>query len=172
MKALKIFSRIADVVNQIINAVCVVLLTVQLIAIIVMVFGRYFFKHVPAGTEQLALFCLVWFAMLSISLSVRDDSHVKMEVIDQIVGPKRVIWFQLFCALMTAIFGVIMVVYGRQICTITRMSKLIGTQIPTSWLYGSAVIGGVCMVFNCVVFATEALAKRFLGDQRKKEEGK
>ena len=169
MKALKIFSRIADVVNQLINAVCVVLLTVQLIAIIVMVFGRYFFKHVPAGTEQLALFCLVWFAMLSISLSVRDDSHVKMEVIDKLVGPKNVIWFQLFCALVTAAFGVIMVVYGRQICAITSMSKLTGTKIPTSWLYGSAVFGGCCMVFNCIVFAVEALTKRFLG---KEEEGK
>ena len=147
----------------------VVLLTVQLIAIIVMVFGRYFFRHVPAGTEQLALFCLVWFAMLSISLSVRDDSHVKMEVIDKLVGPKNVIWFQLFCALVTAAFGVIMVVYGRQICAITSMSKLTGTKIPTSWLYGSAVFGGCCMVFNCIVFAVEALTKRFLG---KEEEGK
>ncbi|MGN0760190.1 MAG: TRAP transporter small permease [Candidatus Ventricola sp.] len=169
MKILKGFSRLADVVNQVINAVCVVLLTVQLIAIIVMVFGRYFFRHVPAGTEQLALFCLVWFAMLSISLSVRDDSHVKMEVIDKLVGPKNVIWFQLFCALVTAAFGVIMVVYGRQICAITSMSKLTGTKIPTSWLYGSAVFGGCCMVFNCIVFAVEALTKRFLG---KEEEGK
>ena len=168
MKFLRCFSRLADVVNQAINAVCVVLLTVQLLAIIVMVFGRYFFKHVPAGTEQLALFCLVWFAMLSISLSVRDDGHVKMEVIDSIVGKKNVIWFQLFCALMTAIFGVIMIVYGRQICAITSMSKLIGTSIPTSWLYGSAVIGGCCMVFNCVVFAVEALAKRFLGKEEEK----
>ena len=169
MKILKGFSRLADVVNQVINAVCVVLLTVQLIAIIVMVFGRYFFRHVPAGTEQLALFCLVWFAMLSISLSVRDDYHVKMEVIDKLVGPKNVIWFQLFCALVTAAFGVIMVVYGRQICAITSMSKLTGTKIPTSWLYGSAVFGGCCMVFNCIVFAVEALTKRFLG---KEEEGK
>lgn len=169
MRILKCFSRIADVVNQVINAVCVVLLTVQLLAIIVMVFGRYFFRHVPAGTEQLALFCLVWFAMLSISLSVRDDSHVKMEVVDKLVGPKNVIWFQLFCALVTAAFGVIMVVYGRQICAITSMSKLTGTKIPTSWLYGSAVCGGCCMVFNCIVFAVEALAKRFtgMGEERK-----
>jgi len=161
MKGLKLFSRVADVVNQIINAVCVVLLTVQLIAIVVMVFGRYFFKYVPPGTEQIALFCLVWFAMLSISLSVRDDSHVKMEVIDNIVGKKNVIWFQLFCALMTAIFGVILMSYGRQICAITRTSKLIGTSIPNSWLYGSAIAGGACMVFNCVVFFVEKLSARF-----------
>lgn len=166
MKALKAFSRLADAVNQVINAICVLLLTIQLIAIIVMVFGRYFFRYVPAGTEQLALFCLVWFAMLSISLSVRDDSHVKMEVIDSIVGKKNVIWFQLFCALVTAVFGVILVVYGRQICAITRTSKLIGTQIPTSWLYGSAVFGGVCMVFNCVVFAVETLARRMAGEEK------
>ena len=62
-----------------------------------------------------------------------------------------------------------MVVYGRQICAITSMSKLTGTKIPTSWLYGSAVFGGCCMVFNCIVFAVEALTKRFLG---KEEEGK
>ena len=155
------FIRFCDLMDKIINFICVLLLTLQTVAIVVMVFGRYIFNFVPAGTEQLALFCLVWFAMLSISLSIRDDSHVKMEVIDHLVGEKNVIWFQYFCALMTAVIGFILVRYGMDIVKLTATIKLTGFRVPTSWLYLSAVVGGATMMLNCVCFVIEKSMKRF-----------
>ena len=68
----KWFDRLELWIEKIINGICVAAITIQVLAILVMVFGRYFFSYVPMGTEELALFCMVWFSLLSISLSVRD----------------------------------------------------------------------------------------------------
>ncbi len=161
MRWYKLFIGLCEWVDKFINLVCVILLTAQTIAIIVMVLGRYLFNAVPPGTEQFSLFCLVWFAMLSISLSIRDDSHVKMEIIDRIVGEKNVIWFQIFCALVTGAFGFIMMFYSQPILRLTATIKLTGFSVPTSWLYASATVGGAALMLNCVCFIVERCVKRF-----------
>lgn len=102
--------KVSKLYNSVINFICVVLLTAQAVSILTMVAGRYIFNKVPPWSEQFALFCMIWFAMFSIALAVRDDSHVKMEVIDTLVSPKALLGFKLFGNICTMVFGIIMVV--------------------------------------------------------------
>ena len=92
----KALIKASDICNAIINFCCVTLLTAQTLAIIMMVIGRYVFNKVPAWTEQFAIFCMVWFAMFSIALGVRRDSHVKVELIDTFASPRVLLFFKLF----------------------------------------------------------------------------
>ena len=108
----KALLKASDICNAIINFCCVVLLTAQTLSIIMMVFGRYIFNKVPAWTEQFAIFCMVWFAMFSIALGVRKDSHVKVELVDTFASEKVLLGFKIFGCFMTMVFGFIMVRYG------------------------------------------------------------
>lgn len=159
----------AEVYNKIINFICVVLLTAQTVAILIMVFGRYVFNHVPKWTEQFALFAMIWFAMFSIALAVRDDSHVKMEVIDSLVSPKVLLYFKLFGNLCTMVFGFVMVVYGMEITKLTWPTLLSGFRVSSGLQYFSAVAGGFFMVTNAIVYCIEMFVK-FHDDNLKKEE--
>lgn len=161
--------KIAEVYNKIINFICVVLLTAQTVAIIVMVIGRYIFNYVPQWTEQFALFCMIWFAMFSIALAVRDDSHVKMEVIDNLVSAKVLNYFKLFGMVCTAIFGFVMVVFGMQVTKLTWGTKLSAFRISTGIQYFSAVAGGFFMITNAIVYCIEIFVK-YHDDTLKKEE--
>ncbi len=134
-------------------------MTMQAIAIIVMVFGRYFFNYVPAGTEQFALFCLVWFAMLSIALSIRDDSHVKMELVDLWLKPTQVVWFKYLAAACTLLFSYVLIRYGYAVCQLTAPVLLNGFRVPSSWLYAAAPISGVCVALNTLCYIIETIAK-------------
>lgn len=160
----------AEIYNKIINFICVVLLTAQTCAIIMMVIGRYIFNKVPQWTEQFALFCMIWFAMFSIALAVRDDSHVKMEVIDSLVSPKVLNYFKLFGNICTAFFGVIMVIFGIQMTQLTWSTKLSAFRISTGIQYFSAVAGGFFMVLNAAVYCIEMFVKYH--DNNLKEEKK
>lgn len=151
--------KVADLYNKLINFVCVVLLTAQAIAILIMVIGRYCFSYVPSWTEQFALFAMVWFAMFSIALAVRTDSHVKMEVIDTLVSPKTLNYFKLFGCICTSVFGVVMVVYGVNISKMTWGSMLSAFRVPVGLQYFSAVAGGFFMVTNAIVYCIEMFAK-------------
>lgn len=149
----------AEVYNKIINFICVLLLTAQTISILIMVFGRYIFNYVPQWTEQFALFAMTWFAMFSIALAVRDDSHVKMEVIDSLVSPAVLNYFKLFGCLCTAVFGLVMVVYGMEITELTWSSMLSAFRVPVGLQYFSAVAGGFFMITNAAVYCVEMFVK-------------
>lgn len=155
----KTIIKISDFYNSIINFICVVLLTAQTVAIITMVIGRYCFGKVPQWTEQFALFCMIWFAMFSIALAVRTDSHVKMEVVDNLVSPHTLMYFKLFGNLCTAAFGVILVVYGIDITKLTWTTMLSAFRIPLGMQYFSAVAGGFFMVTNAIVYCVEMFVK-------------
>lgn len=162
----KTLIKASDVCNAVINFCCVTLLTAQTLAIIMMVVGRYIFNKVPAWTEQFAIFCMVWFAMFSIALGVRNDAHVKVEVVDAFASPKVLVGFKLFGCLATMIFGFIMVRYGVALSQMTWKSMLSAFRVPVGLQYASAVAGGMFMLFNGIVYSVELIAK----EQQKKEE--
>lgn len=149
----------AEIYNSLINFICVVLLTAQTLAILIMVGGRYFFHKVPQWSEQFALFCMIWFAMFSIALAVRDDSHVKMEVVDSLVSPRVLLGFKMFGNLCTMIFGILMVVYGTKISALTWSTKLSAFRVPAGLQYFSAVAGGFFMITNAIVYCIETFAR-------------
>lgn len=165
----KIVMKISDVYNSIINFVCVSLMTAQTLSIIIMVFGRYIFNKVPQWTEQFALFCMIWFAMFSIALAVRTDSHVKMEVVDNFVSPGVLLGFKIFGNICTAVFGVILVVYGLEITQLTMPTTMSALRIPMGIQYFSSVAGGFFMITNSIVYCIEITAK-FLDEKKSKEE--
>ena len=162
----KTLIKASDVCNAVINFCCVALLTAQTLAIIMMVVGRYIFNKVPAWTEQFAIFCMVWFAMFSIALGVRNDAHVKVEVVDAFASPKVLVGFKLFGCLATMIFGFIMVRYGVALSQMTWKSMLSAFRVQVGLQYASAVAGGMFMLFNGIVYSVELIAK----EQQKKEE--
>lgn len=150
--AFLVFSKTIDRIEKAINFICVVFLTIQVFAIIGMVIGRYFFKYVPRGTEELSLFSMVWFSLLSISLSIKDDSHIKMEIIDVLVAPEKLKYFQYFASLVMIIFSVLMMVNGGKLVALTATTKLSGIQISEGWLYLSIPVSGVCMAVMSLSF--------------------
>lgn len=162
----KALIKMSDICNAIINFCCVVLLTAQTLAIIMMVIGRYVFNKVPAWTEQFAIFCMVWFAMFSIALGVRKDSHVKVELVDTFASPRVLLFFKLFGCLATMVFGYIMVRYGVALSQMTWKSMLSAFRVPVGLQYSSAVAGGLFMLFNGIVYSVELLAK----EQKSKQE--
>lgn len=163
----KALIKVSDVCNAIINFCCVVLLTAQTLAIIMMVFGRYFFNKVPAWTEQFSIFAMVWFAMFSIALGVRNDAHVKVELVDAFASPKVLMGFKLFGCLATMVFGFIMVRYGVALSQMTWKSMLSAFRVPVGLQYASAVAGGLFMLFNGIVYSVELIANA----QKNKLEG-
>ena len=149
----------AEIYNRIINFLCVILLTAQTISILIMVFGRYIFNHVPKWSEQFALFCMIWFAMFSIALAVRDDSHVKMEVIDNFVSEKTLLFFKLFGMVCNSVFGFVMLFWGMRLVILTWPTKLSAFRISTGIQYFSAVAGGFFIITNAIVFCIEMFVK-------------
>lgn len=168
-KIVSVLNKIQDKIEMIANIICVFCLTMQTALICIMVAGRYFFKKVPPGTEELALLAMVWMALLSITLSIRDDSHLKMELVDLFVSERGIKFFQIFSGIATGVFGVYMVNYGLPLWKLrwgTRMSTI---HMSNAWYYAVIPLTGVLMVFAASVFVLNSILAIIDEKQRLKE---
>lgn len=156
----KKFSQVMDSIDSAVSVVCVLLLFVMTVAALVMVIGRYAFEYVPRGTEQLAVMCMVWFSMVSISLSIRDDTIIKMELIDVILPKKRIRDFKILAGVINVLFAVSMIKYGMDMTALAWPTRMSGLQIPQGVLNLSVPVGGLTMLVASVAQIIEILWNR------------
>ena len=161
---MKFLRKIAPVINKICekieraaNAVCVFCLTTQTILICVLVIGRYVFNAVPAGTEELALLSMVWLAMLSMILCIRDDSHLKMELVDIFVSADKIKYFQVFAGAATIALAVCMIKFGFPLWKLRWGTKMATIKLSNAWYYAVIPLTGVLMAVEGFAFTLNSV---------------
>ena len=151
------FSRAMNNVEKAVNFICVVFLLLQVVAISVMVIGRYFFRFVPLGTEEFALFCMVWFSLFSIMLSIRSDSFIKMELLDMFLSKDKLMYFKFFASLVCFAFSIFLIVHGISLVSLTGTSRMSSIPISQGWLYLSLPVSGVGLALANLVLMAEII---------------
>lgn len=163
MKNLKritaIMGKVADVLDKISNFICVALLTLQVVTIGVLVVGRYFFHVIPQGTEELALLCMVWISMLSIALCIRDDSHMKMDIVDMFVKPEIIEYFRVFCGILMVVFSGFMIRYGVVLWKLKWGTTMSGLPLSGASYYAALPVAGILVLFSSVCFLLNTVVK-------------
>jgi len=134
-----------NIVKRIIEVSCQVFLVTQVIIISYVVFGRYVINNTPAWGEESALFCMVWFSLLSSVLAFKEERHLKMCIVDFILPSKIIKYFDIFVFAGVIIFSIFLLLIGIDIVKLTAGSTMTGMRIKSSWLYLSVPVTGVMM---------------------------
>ena len=80
-----------DWTYKIVLFICKILLIVDILITAMAVAGRYIpFIPDPAWSEQIVLTCMVYLAVLSATLAIRDNAHIRMTALDKWI-PKNMI---------------------------------------------------------------------------------
>lgn len=137
-------------VDKTVEYVCKFMLVVQLVIVSGVVFGRYVFSYTPAWGEELALFAMVWFGLLSASTGVRNDSHLSLTFLDPMLSPATKKVRDTVVLLLIAAFGVFFIVEGYNLVDMTRNNSLPGMGISSSWLYASIPLAGFAIVVQVI----------------------
>ncbi len=111
-----------------------------------LVFGRFVLHSQPVWGEEIVLLSITYMALISAALAIRDDSHMKMTVIEFIVPPKAVNVLKFVALIVIFIFALFMVIDGFEFAEIMKLSKLTGLQIETSWLYLAVPVSGIAIM--------------------------
>ena len=148
-----------DITDKILMTICKLLLIADIVIATFTVIQRYvpnaIFPPMPWG-EQMVLTFMVYMAVLSAALAIRRGSHIRMTAFDKYLPAKLVKASDLLCDVIVLVLGIIMLVYGAQVCTgpLARFAKY--ESIPTLsklWMYLPVPIAGVGMI----VFELEAI---------------
>ena len=80
-----------DWTYKIVMFICKVLLIVDILITTMAVCGRYIsFIPDPAWSEQVVLTCMIYMAVLSATLAIRKNAHIRMTALDNYL-PKKVV---------------------------------------------------------------------------------
>ncbi len=136
--------------NAVVESVCKVMLTVLVLTVCWVVFGRYVLQSTPRWGEELALLTMVWFGLLSASLAVHRDAHLRITVVDFIL-PKRCLkaleWFVLS---VVAAFAVVCILSGSLLVELTSTNTMPGMGISSAWLYLAVPVSGAVVLIQTV----------------------
>jgi C4-dicarboxylate transporter, DctQ subunit len=113
------------------------------------VLSRYFFPHQSIGyAEEVIVYLLIWSTMIVSSQLVRSDTHVRPDIVRNIVPAEMVRWMELFNCAAAILFCGALTWYAWQIVATARLidersSSDLQFQM---WIYYAALpAGGLLM---------------------------
>ncbi len=139
-----------DYVYKISFNFCKLLFIVMIVITSYVVFGRYVLHSHPVWGEEVVLLSMTYMALISAALAIRDDSHMKMTVIEYALSEKAIEIIKLVALGSIFIFSIFMIVEGTKFTITMRLSRLTGLQIATSWQYLSVPLSGLILMLMVV----------------------
>lgn len=105
------------------------------------VFGRYILESSPSWTEQAALVLMIWYVMLASAAGVYEGFHIRIALLDEHLGAGAVPLRRLIALIVLAL-GLVMAVYGLQLCWIVRGNVIPSLEISRAVAYAPLPIAG------------------------------
>lgn len=128
---------------------------------------RYVFKYSLAWSEEYVRLAIIYTTFIGCSASVKNRSMIKVDVLLQLVPITR-FPLMLFSHLATAIFSLIMLVYGWKMAlqqASTGQSTII-MEIPMVYLYAlMPLMGGLMLIRTLQVLYQDIAAEKALKQQ-------
>ena len=142
-----------DITYKIVMFICKILLIIDIIVTIYMVIGRYItFIDAPVWGEQIVLTLMVYMTVLSATLAIRRNAHIRMTALDKYMSKTMVKVLDLLSDVAVTALGVILLVYGIKVCQspLAKFGKY--DSIPSLsrvWMYlPMAIAGGTMIIFE------------------------
>lgn len=156
----KIISKIFSVVN----IICCAMLSAQVVLVFITVICRNIFNFVPIWGESLTLFLLVWTSMIGASLPIRNDSHIRVTLVDKFLSKNVLFASNVFIDSICVIYCAVVCYTGVKMLGTVSSTIITGIGISRLYLYLSIPVAMILMIL--------ALAEKYIKDDSKKEEVK
>lgn len=146
-----------NVTYKVVMVICKLLLIADILITTFAVIGRYVpFIPNPSWTEQVVLTCMVYMAVLSATLAIRTDSHIRMTALDRFLPKKVIMSLDVLADLAVMVLGALMLVYGWKVCQspLAKFGKYESMPwLSRFWMYFPVPLAGGSMI----IFELEAL---------------
>jgi TRAP-type C4-dicarboxylate transport system permease small subunit len=120
-------------------------------AVFAQVVARYAFNQPPAWTEELARFCQVWIILLASSICLRKGSHLAVDYLAPVLGPRARRVVSLFTGSLTTVYAGVVMVWGVRLMMIGSLQTSPAMQLNMGLVYLVFPVAGGLMVLESLV---------------------
>ncbi|MEH6445785.1 MAG: TRAP transporter small permease [Oceanospirillaceae bacterium] len=108
-----------------------------------LVYGRYILNDSPTWVEQLALLMMITITFMSSATGIHERTHLAVDIVPMLCGPRVKIVFKLICDLILCGFGVLMALKATELLKFTWSREISLLSIPEGVRYIPVIISGV-----------------------------
>lgn len=108
------------------------------------VFGRFVLDSSPSWTEQASLVLMIWYVMLAAAAGVYEGFHIRIALIEERFG-ERARGLRRVVAAIVALMGLVLLVYGLQLCWQVRGNVIPSLGISRAVAYIPLPVSGLLM---------------------------
>jgi TRAP-type C4-dicarboxylate transport system permease small subunit len=94
-------------------------------------------NNAPRWGEEAALLCMVWFSLLSASLAIWDNRHIRVTIWELALPPRVLRWLELGVHIALMAIIALMAWYGRELLGVGSRGRMSGTGISSFSLYSA-----------------------------------
>ena len=123
---------IRRVVDRALDAFCAATMAAIVLITLFQVINRYAIQHPVSWTGEIARFLAVWVVLLGAARCVRDDSHIYIDLLYNLVGRRAQWWMMLAVNLLFATLAGVMIWQGVKILPIVAKQTAAASRISTS----------------------------------------
>ncbi|WP_374408476.1 TRAP transporter small permease [Pelagerythrobacter sp.] len=108
------------------------------------VFGRFVLDASPSWTEQASLVLMIWYVMFASAAGVWEGFHIRIALLEERLGEKARPLARIVATVVAAI-GLVLLVYGAQMCWIVRGNVIPSLGISRAVAYFPLPVSGLLM---------------------------
>jgi C4-dicarboxylate transporter DctQ subunit len=128
-----IADKIGLFIEKICGAFCVLCFAAMTLVTILGVFFRYIMQSPFMWTEEVARYLLVWMGFNAINIALRQDRHIKVEIIAKLVPPEVAKLVSYLVDALIAVFFIVLLKQGY-LLTLNNMMSASTFHLSMSWI--------------------------------------
>lgn len=123
-------------------------MSIMIINVSLGVFYRYVLNNPLVWTEELARFLMIWFAFIGMSLAMKEEMHVGINVIIDLFPDKLKFLCKIVGNVLIMVFLVVLFRYSINHLRIVKIQTSPALGIKMIWAYISVTIGAGVMILE------------------------
>ncbi len=145
------FQRVVDALRQAREVVVMVLMAILVVVVVTSVFYRYVLVSPLTLSEEVGRYLMIWVGFLAASIGIQQGMHVGIDFVFQWVRPGTAVWLRRVARALTAVFLLIVTVYGfmHVVNLWDQWSPVL--QFRMTWPYLAIPVGSLLMLLELVV---------------------
>lgn len=146
------FEKFVNMSNKVLTIVSNAALVVLVIVVALQIFGRYIFNVYFVWTEETSRYLMFWVVLLGAAKALQVDAHPRVTFISEgIFKGKATYTCRLFSNIASAIFYLILIIFGWQFSIMNFSQLSLSLRIPMTLIFIAMPIGGFFLLINSII---------------------
>ncbi|HPY78277.1 MAG TPA: TRAP transporter small permease [Anaerohalosphaeraceae bacterium] len=142
------------ILDRAIESLVMIVVAILALDVLWQVFTRFVLNHPSSWTEELAIFLLIWVALLGAAVALGRGSHLGIDYFINKLPLKDKLAVEIFVYLCIAVFSILVMVTGgielvRTTLALKQKSPALGIEL--GYVYLAVPVSGCFMVFYSIL---------------------